>query len=93
MRRLFTILILSLSGMAAFGQSGEVKRFANEVEVPRITVAEAKKGFDEGTVIFVDARTEITYKEEHIKGALHISGSDESISSLPKGKRIIVYCS
>ena len=79
--------------MAAFGQSGEVKRFANEVEVPRITVAEAKKGFDEGTVIFVDARTEITYKEEHIKGALHISGSDESISSLPKGKRIIVYCS
>lgn len=93
MGKLLTILILCLSAVAAFGQSGDVKKFANEADVPRITVAEAKKGFDDGTVIFVDARSEVTYKEEHIKGALHISGSDESINSLPKGKRIIVYCS
>lgn len=76
--------------------AGDVKKYSNAGEVPRISVEEAKKAYDAGTAVFVDSRPEAAYKAEHIAGAINIvNGPDaaDKFSSLPKGKKIIVYCS
>jgi hypothetical protein len=64
-------------------------------EVPRISLADAKKAFDEGDAYIVDARPESAYKDEHIKGAVNITSGtlDQHLKELPKNKKIIVYCS
>ena len=65
------------------------------IEANRITVAEAKKELDAGTAVFVDVRAEAAYKMEHIKGALNIplESLDANLGKLPKGKKLIIYCS
>ncbi len=94
MKILISIFILITSALVALGQSGDVKKLGSDAEVPRITVEEAKKGFDNGSVVFVDARAADIYAAEHIKGAVSIKGAGEDrFDSLPKGKKIIVYCS
>src|SRR4051794_25884603 len=64
-------------------------------EVPRITLADAKKAFDDGTAYFVDARPAQAYNDEHIKGAANIAYNelDSHIKELKTKKKIIVYCS
>ena len=64
-------------------------------EVPKITLADAKKEFDAGTAVIVDVRDEGSFKLEHIKGALHITTETMAadMNKLPKGKKIIAYCS
>ncbi|HVF47334.1 MAG TPA: rhodanese-like domain-containing protein [Pyrinomonadaceae bacterium] len=64
-------------------------------DAARISLADAKAAFDAGTAVFVDSRAEAAYKAEHIKGAINIPGGtlDAKIGSLPKDKKIIVYCS
>ncbi len=42
-------------------------------EAPRINLADAKKDFDAGKVVFVDTRAEPSYKTEHIKGAINVA--------------------
>lgn len=61
----------------------------------RISLDDAKKDFDAGTAIIIDARDEGSYKNEHIKGALNIpyGDFDKKYKSIPKDKKIIVYCS
>ncbi|HQX56056.1 MAG TPA: rhodanese-like domain-containing protein [Pyrinomonadaceae bacterium] len=81
--------------VAACQQTVPFKKFANDDEVPRITLADAKKAFDEGNAVFVDSRAEPSFQVEHIAGAINIaySGQAPNFDSLPKGKKIIVYCS
>jgi hypothetical protein len=64
-------------------------------EAPRITLADAKKDFDAGSAVFLDTRAEASYKNEHIKGALNITEAnlEEKYKEIPKGKKIIAYCS
>jgi 3-mercaptopyruvate sulfurtransferase SseA len=64
-------------------------------DAPRITIADAKKDYDAGTAVIVDVRAESAYKEEHIKGSLNITIDTLSanLNKLPKGKKIIAYCS
>jgi len=64
-------------------------------DAPRITLADAKKDFDEGTAVIMDVRNEATYKQEHIKGAINLTKGvlDEQLNKIPKGKKIIAYCS
>ena len=64
-------------------------------DAPRISLADAKKEFDAGTAIFVDTRSSDTYKQEHVKGAINITFEtlNAKLDSLPKGKKIIAYCS
>ena len=61
----------------------------------RITLADAKKDYDAGTAVIVDVRDPSVYKQEHIKGALNITKADiaANINKIPKGKKIIAYCS
>ena len=63
--------------------------------VPRISLADAKKAFDEGNVVFVDTRAEFSYKPEHVKGAINIPAEafQTRYAEVPKNKKIITYCS
>jgi 3-mercaptopyruvate sulfurtransferase SseA len=64
-------------------------------EVPRISLADAKKSYDDGTGYFVDARPAQAYNDEHIKGAVNITYNDldSHLKELKTKKKIIVYCS
>lgn len=94
MKLLFSICLLVLSGLTVLGQSGEVKKYDSDTDVPRILIEDAKKAFDDGTAVFVDARAPEIYKQEHITGAVIIEGAQENrFDRFRKAKRIIVYCS
>lgn len=64
-------------------------------DAPRINLADAKKDFDAGNVVFVDTRAESAYRNEHIKGAINIPAEafQTRYTEVPKGKKIIAYCS
>jgi 3-mercaptopyruvate sulfurtransferase SseA len=64
-------------------------------EVPRISLADAKKAFDDGTGYFIDARPADAYNDEHIKGAVNITYDklDAHLKDLKTKQKIIVYCS
>ncbi len=68
---------------------------AAEAEAPRITLADAKKDFDAGNVVFVDTRAEVAYKNEHIKGSINMpmEGFEARYKEIPTDKKIIAYCS
>jgi 3-mercaptopyruvate sulfurtransferase SseA len=63
---------------------------------PRISLADAKKDFDAKAAVFIDTRASEQFAQGHIPGALNIgyteiaAGKDDKI---PKGKKIIAYCS
>ena len=65
------------------------------VEAARISLEEAKKEYDAGTAVMIDVRAADVYNAERIKGAISMPYEtlDASISKLPKGKKLIVYCS
>lgn len=74
----------------------EYVKYTNDLAVPRISAEEAKKDFDAGHVVFVDSRGQAAFDVEHLPGALVIpytGKNDENFDGLPKGKKIIVYCS
>jgi 3-mercaptopyruvate sulfurtransferase SseA len=64
-------------------------------DAPRITLAEAKKDFDAGNAVFIDTRGPDNYKQEHVKGAINITTAElaTKADTIPKGKKIIAYCS
>jgi predicted sulfurtransferase len=64
-------------------------------EAPRISLADAKKDFDTGNAVFVDTRAEVSYKTEHIKGAINVPAEalQTRYAEVPKDKKIIAYCS
>lgn len=90
------MLVIGLTFMLACQkvQLAEYKKFENDTEVPRITVNEAKKDYDTGNIVVVDSRPETAFKNEHIAGAINIpfGSTDDKFSTLPQGKKIIVYC-
>lgn len=94
MKLILAVCIITLSSLVAFGQTDGYKKFATDAEVPRMTIEEAKKGFDDGSVVFVDSRAAEAYRQDRIKGAVQIEGAkDDRFDALPKGKKIVVYCS
>lgn len=63
-------------------------------DVERIPLAEAKKAFDDGSAIFVDTHSAASFEVQHVKGAINIPPDQiAKADSLPKGKKIIAYCS
>ena len=93
MKFAFLTLLIALANLASCGQT-DYKKFKDDSEVPRITIEDAKKAFDDNAVIFVDARSPNVYNEEHIKGAINVAygAPDSEVEKVPKGKKIIVYC-
>lgn len=69
---------------------------ANDAEVPRVPVDQAKAAFDRGDAVIVDVRGAEAYARSHIAGALEVSLSaiqtDPANLPLDKNKWIITYC-
>jgi len=63
-------------------------------EVVRVSLAEAKRGFDNKSAIFVDARFKAEYETSHIKGALYFGDFELKAASpnFDKSQWIITYC-
>jgi hypothetical protein len=66
-----------------------------EDSVPRVKVEDAKAEVAKGTAVIIDVRGTEAYKTAHIKGAIdyplaRLEQSD--FKDMPKGKRIIAYC-
>lgn len=104
MRSIFALAFLGVSLLAlACGGASNVavntntsasKKIASDADVPRISPADAKKEVDAGNAVIVDSRNAGTYEQEHIAGSINIPfGAEADVSKLPKGKKIIVYCS
>lgn len=70
------------------------KKYADGNDVPKISVADAKREFDAGKAVIVDSRSEAVYRMEHITGSINIpQGSPkEKYEILPKNKKVIIYC-
>lgn len=64
-------------------------------EAPRIALAEAKKDFDKKAAVFIDTHAKEQYDLEHIPGAINIQANliKFEMNKVPKGKKIIAYCS
>jgi 3-mercaptopyruvate sulfurtransferase SseA len=64
-------------------------------DAPRISLADAKKAFDEKSATFIDTHVKTTYDAGHIPGAINITVQDleAKFNTIPKGKKIIAYCS
>lgn len=64
-------------------------------EVPRITLADAKKAFDDGSAVFIDTHSKEMFDNEHIRSAINIpfNEMDSHLDKVPKNKTVITYCS
>ena len=64
-------------------------------DAPRISLAEAKKDFDAGTAVFIDTHAPDQYDQQHIPGSINIPANNMEpyLNKIPKGKKIIAYCS
>ena len=62
---------------------------------PRISLADAKKDFDAGTAVFIDTHAPEQFAQQHIAGAINVPANNMEpyINNIPKGKKIIAYCS
>jgi len=95
------VLFLAISSLGFQSDCGTAQvapyvKYKSDADVPRITIEEAKKEFDAGNVVMVDSRGEAQYKQEHIARALSVpfgAPDNPKFSEIPKGKKIIVYCS
>lgn len=103
----FAVNYFSPAGIALVGQwdtaQGVVTAKAkNDIVIDGIeigTVDQAKKLYDSGEYIFVDARSQEDYEEGHIKGALSLPAGqfEEKIAAFleryPPEISIVTYCS
>ncbi|MBT3312899.1 MAG: rhodanese-like domain-containing protein [Desulfobacteraceae bacterium] len=100
----FTVNYFSPRGIPVFGEwdtsIGVISPEKNVDHGLEINyVVSAKKIFDSGKAVFVDARMSELYKEGHIKGAVSIPLTifydiiDDFISKYPTSTLIITYCS
>src|ERR1044072_3701995 len=66
-----------------------------EDTAPRISLADAKKDFDAGTAVFLDTHAPDQYAQRHIKGSINVPANNPEpyLNKIPKGKKIIAYCS
>ena len=89
------MICLGMVAVAACQQADEFVKYKSDADVPRISLADAKKDYDAGTAVFIDARSEAAYKGEHITGSINIpfGEQDKMMDKVPKGKKLILYCS
>ena len=61
----------------------------------RISLADAKKDFDAGSAVFIDTHAPEQYAQRHIPGSINVPANNMEpyLNKIPKGKKIIAYCS
>ncbi len=93
--QLLIVVALAIGFACQKAQLAEYKKLDSDADVPRMAIEDAKKDFDLGNTVIVDSRPESAYKHEHIAGSINIvvGSPDDAFASLPKNKKIVVYCS
>ena len=88
-------ILLAIGSACQHAQLAPYRAYANDADVPRIELQDAKRDYDSGSAVIVDSRPEQQYTMEHIAGAINVpaGSSDTEFDKIPKGKKIIVYCS
>jgi 3-mercaptopyruvate sulfurtransferase SseA len=73
---------------------GNAPQESQYLEVPRVSLEEAKSALDAGSAIFLDVRSQQSYESQHIPGALNIPLPDMEarLGELDKAEWIITYC-
>ena len=63
-------------------------------EIPRVSLADAREAYDQGSAVFIDVRSPQSYAASHIKGALSIPADKlgEYLAELDQKAWIIPYC-
>lgn len=103
----FAVNTISPAGIPLLGQwdesKGVVRADPNDemanlgLEIDRVDIA--KKIYDSGNALFVDARTEEAYDEGHVKGAVSLpwaefdSKAETFLNQYPPDQTTIIYCS
>lgn len=64
------------------------------MNIPEVSVAEAKKILEKGNSVFVDVRDPLSYQEDHLPGAVHLTSKNVQsfLESADKNKPLIIYC-
>jgi len=64
------------------------------MEIPQIQIQDAKQKLDDGGCLFVDIRDPGSYRQAHIRGALHLHDGNvqEFLQNADKDKNVVVYC-
>jgi len=64
-------------------------------DAPRISLEEAKRDFDNKTAVFIDTHSKDQFDAAHIPGAINIpvNLAKFNLDKIPKGKKLIAYCS
>lgn len=92
---LSVVAAVLFSGCTSSSTLPAYRAYANDADVPRISVEEAKKDVDAGIAVIVDSRPAFAFKHERIADSLNVvwGSPEEAYGVLPKDKKIIVYCS
>jgi len=63
-------------------------------DAPRISLADAKKAFDEKAAVFIDTHPPNQFEIEHISGAINIQPNaiKQNLDKVPRDTKVIVYC-
>ncbi len=95
MAKIFATALIAIFALSACQKAVEYTKFKSDADVPRVNVADAKKDFDAGLAVFIDSRQDASFKSEHITGSINIPFGSQAamMDKIPKGKKIIIYCS
>ena len=87
--------IVTSSPAPASTATSKAHDHAEDKNAPRIPLDEAKKEYDAGTAVIIDVREPGAYKFERIKGSINIPEASlaTSLDKVPKGRKLIAYCS
>lgn len=92
---IFSIFFLGTSAISQNTLDSLLKKY-NSGDVPYISVEELKMDQLKGEVVILDAREEEEFLVSHLQNSIYVGYEDFDISrvnSVPKDKRIVVYCS
>ena len=95
-RYLLFVLFGSLAAvLAGCTWVAEYHKFTADTQVPRISIQDAKAAYDAGEAVMVDSRAAFEWDKEHVARSINLPLGSGSLdfSKVPKGKKIIVYCS
>lgn len=87
------VFLLAVAGIAAGAVAAAGQ--ATEASVPRMTIAEFKKGLDAGTIVALDIRAAAAFAAGHIPGAVSLPPADAARRApefKAEKRTIVTYC-
>jgi rhodanese-related sulfurtransferase len=94
----FSFILKSLKGDLVIRPDLESDQAAGAAQFRKISLAEARKRFDEKAAIFVDARASLFYQVGHIPGAISLPREeyekrpDLTLLAAYRQKGLVLYC-